>query len=128
MTVIDHGTEVQLDRIARRFPDTRSDVDVSARLTLWGLWTAQAAHVDTIPITSLAARGGVFSDSEAASISTAPAVATTQFAIPAEGYLLIEASVAADSKLTHGDVDADFASGNLSGVGFAYAVITLPPG
>jgi hypothetical protein len=107
---------------------SRSSVDVSARLTLWGLWAdpARLFPVDRVPLQTLNASGGFFGDSNQATISTAPAVTARQFPIPARAYILIEASVVADYELLNGDLDLDFASDNLFSVGVPYAVVTLP--
>jgi hypothetical protein len=111
------------------FPHSRSRADISAQLTLWGLWTDPApqlkAHV--VPLETLSATGGFLGDTVATSISAAPAVVTTGFAIPAQAFILIEASIAVDYEFLSGSVDLDFASTNLLGVGCPYAVVTLPP-
>jgi hypothetical protein len=112
----------------------RSSVDVSARLSLWGLWTEPAPIyvVDDIPLGGCSATAGFFSDSDSTSIGSdgngvAPALAATAFAVPPGASILIEASLAVDYKITHGAVDVDFASNNLFNVGWAYATVTLPP-
>lgn len=111
------------------FPDSRSEVEISARLTMWPLWLPDAPRLPVYiaPIANVYAEGGFLGDSQGGSISAAPAVVTTQFAIPANGYVLIEASVVAEHDYLDGSADADFASGDLFGVGFAYGVVTVPP-
>jgi hypothetical protein len=106
----------------------KSNVDVSARLTLWGLWADPAPlfPVDTVPVGSCSASGGFFGDSSSASISAAPAVAARGFVVPARASILIEASLAVDYGVEFGAVDVDFASQNLFQVGWAYAVVKLP--
>lgn len=111
------------------FPDSQSEVDISAQLTIWPLWLSHAPRlpVAITPIADVSAGGGFFGDSNEESISAAPAVMTTQFAIPANAYILIEASVVAEYDALNGSVDVDFASGDLFNVGFAYGAVTLPP-
>jgi hypothetical protein len=111
------------------FPDSRSEVDISAQLTIWPLWLPHAPRlpVHIASVANLFAEGGFLGDSEEASISTAPAVMTTQFAIPANASILIEAAVVAEHDYLDGSADVDFASGDLFSVGFAYGAVTLPP-
>jgi hypothetical protein len=108
--------------------DSRSKLDISARLTLWGLWAEPAPLflVDSVPVESVIATGGFFGDSSGAEIEAAPAVATTLFPVPARASILIEASLAVDYELDAGAVDVDFKSDYLS-VGCPYAVVTVPP-
>ena len=110
------------------FPDSRSEVDISAQLTIWPLWLPHAPRlpVDVVSVANVFAEGGFLGDSEEAPISTAPAVMTTQFAVPKKASILIEASVVADHDYLDGSVDVDFASGDLFSVGFAYGAVTLP--
>ena len=118
----------------------RSQVDVSAELRLWGLWEDPAPIflVDSVPLGSCSATGGVFGDRNTAWIGTlvgdqvnaiAPAVKTTGFAVPAGASILIEASLNFHCELRLlGNVQAHFASDEWSQkVGWAYAVVTLPP-
>jgi hypothetical protein len=114
---------------------TKSRADVSARLTLWGLWTEPAPIflVDSVPLGSCSAAGGFFSSSSNTTIENdehggvAPGVATTGFAVPAGASILIEASLAVDYEVEIGVVDVDFANEDLFKVGWAYATVTLPP-
>lgn len=116
--------------------------EISARLTLWGLWTEPAPIflVDSVPLGTVSATGGFFGDSNSQFIASnahdedakdknavAPAVMTKGFVIPPRASILIEASLAVDYHVAHGAVDIDFASQNLYNVGWAYAVVTTPP-
>ena len=118
----------------------RSRVDVSAELRLWSLWEDPAPIflVDSVPLGSCSATGGVFGDSDATSIGTlvddqvnalAPALKMTGFAVPAGASILIEASLNLHCELSLlGHVQAFFASDHFrQKVGWAYAVVTLPP-
>jgi hypothetical protein len=118
----------------------RSRVDVSAELRLWGLWEDPAPIflVDSVPLGSCSASGGVFSDRDAVSIGTlvgdqynalAPALQTTGFPVPAGGSILIEASLNCHCECSLlGSASAFFASDYFrQKVGWAYAVVTLPP-
>jgi hypothetical protein len=111
------------------FPDSESRIDVSARLTIWGLWTDPAPQivVDTVPLGGTSARGGFFGAGNQTTIGNAPAVSTAGFAIPARASILIEASLVVDYEMLSGSVDADFGSENLFQAGWAYAYVTLPP-
>lgn len=95
------------------FDNSLAHVDVSARLTLWGLWTDPALRVPVgnVPLGSVTARGGFFGDDAETSITAAPLVVGAGFPIPARAYILIEASVIADYELLDGSVDLDFTSG-----------------
>ena len=116
-----------------------SRVDVSAQLTLWGLWAEPAPIflVDSVPLGRCSATAGFFGDSNATWIGTsvddevnalAPAVKTTGFVVPAGTSILIEASLNVHYELEFGAVDVFFASDEFRQmVGWAYAVITLPP-
>jgi hypothetical protein len=115
--------------------------DISARLTLWGLWTEPAPVflVDSVPLGTVSATGGFFGDSNSQFIASnahdedakdknaiAPAVTTKGFVVPPRASILIEASLAVDYHVAHGAVDVDFASQDLYSVGWAYAVVTIP--
>ena len=116
----------------------RSRVDVSAELRLWGLWEEPAPIFlrDSIPLGSCSATGGVFGASNTTTIGTwvgnnanalAPALKTTGFAVPAGASILIEASLNFHCELSLlGDIRARFANDGQK-VGWAYAVVTLPP-
>jgi hypothetical protein len=118
----------------------RSRVDVSAELRLWGLWEdpAQIFLVDSVPLGSCSATGGVFGDRNTARISTlvdgqenalAPVLQKTGFAVPAGASILIEASVNCHCELSLlGNINVFFSSDYWhQKVGWAYAVVTLPP-
>lgn len=118
----------------------RSRVDVSAQLRLWSLWQEPApiVLVDNVPLGSCSASGGIFGDRNAVSIGTlvddqynalAPVLQTTGFAVPAGASILIEASLNLHCELSLlGHATAFFASDHFrQKVGWAYAVVTLPP-
>jgi hypothetical protein len=105
--------------------ETRSKADLSARLTIWPLWLPHDPSQQpqySLPVASLDVTAGVFSDSEQTSINESLLVRTTRFAVPAEAYILIEASVAVE---VSGSADVDFASGNFR-VGCPYCFVTVP--
>jgi hypothetical protein len=110
------------------FPDSRSTADVSARLTLWQLWTEPAPvfPVDTVPLETVRAEGGFLGDSSGTSISVSQLVAATKFPVVAQGSILIETSLAVDYEMLSGSVDVDFASDAFS-VACPYAIVTLTP-
>jgi hypothetical protein len=118
----------------------RSQLDVSAELRLWGLWEDPAPIflVDSVPLGSCRASGGFFGDRNTARISTlvdgqenalAPALKKTGFAVPAGASILIEASLNCHCELSLlGHIAAYFSSDYWhQKVGWAYAVVTLPP-
>ena len=95
------------------FDDSLAHVDVSARLTLWGLWTEPAPRIPVANalLASITAKGGFFGDDDATSIGAAPLLIGAGFPIPAREWILIEASVVSDYELLDGSVDLDFTSG-----------------
>jgi hypothetical protein len=108
------------------WPDTRSDVDVSARLTVWPLWIPEAAEpVHTVPLASISARAGSFGDAEATAISANVVLRTARYAVPREAYILIEASVVGDFTTTSGDGEVDLATGSFR-VDCPYCVVIVP--
>jgi hypothetical protein len=107
------------------FWENRSDADVSARLTVWPVWIAhdpsqQPQYV--LPVADLIVTAGVFSQSTGTSINQSLLVKTERFAVPAEAFILIEASVVLDYA---GVADVDFASGDFR-VGCPYCFVTVP--
>ena len=105
--------------------ETRSEADLSTRLTVWPLWLAHDPSQQpqySLPVASLDVTAGVFSQSKQTSINESLLVRTTRFAVSAEAYILIEASVAVEIS---GDADVDFASGDFR-VGCPYCFVTVP--
>jgi hypothetical protein len=119
----------------------RSRVDVSADLRLWSLWQdpAPITLLDSVPLGSCSASGGIFGDTDVVTIGTsggiqsnavAPALQTTGFAVPAGASILIEASLNCHCECSIlGSASAFFADKDYfhQKVGWAYAVVTLPP-
>jgi len=106
--------------------DTRSDVDVSARLTVWPLWVPEASEqMHAVPLASIHARAGAFSDSESASISTNVFLHTARYAVLGDAYILIEASLVADFSAYDGEGSVDMAAGSFR-VDCPYCVVVVP--
>lgn len=108
------------------WPDTRADVDVSARLTVWPLWIPEAAEpVHAVSLASISARAGSFGDAEATAITANVGLRAARYAVPREAYILIEASVVGDFTTYSGDGAVDLASGGFR-VDCPYCVVVVP--
>jgi hypothetical protein len=107
------------------FTEELSVADLGARMTIRPLWTAydpsQHPH-DAVQLQRLIALAGVLDDTEQTAVN-ASASLTTQFAVPAEAYILIEAAVAVDYA---NSTDVDFASGDHFRVSRPYCFVTVP--
>ena len=107
------------------FWENRSDADVSAQLTVWPLWLAhdpaqQPQH--SIPLADLSVTAGVFSHSTDTSLESSVLVRTSRYPIPAQAFVLIEASIV----LEHvGAAELDLASGDFR-VAAPYCFVTVP--
>ena len=107
------------------FWENRSEADVSARLTIWPMWTAHDPSLQphhTLAISDLVVTAGVFGHSSDTSINQSPLLRTRRFAVPAGNFILIEASVALDHV---GISEVDFASGDFR-VGCPTCFVTVP--
>jgi hypothetical protein len=105
--------------------ESHSDADLSSRLTVWPLWLADDPLQQpqfNVPVAHLDVTAGVFDWSTETSINESVLLRTTRYAVPAEAYILIEASVALDHR---GGSDIDFASGDFR-VGCPYCFVTGP--
>lgn len=94
------------------FSESRSEADLSAQLAVWPLWLPADASQrpdDSVPLARLTATAGVLSDSNGTSVTASVLVKTARYVIPANGFILIEASVVLDHS---GGAEADFASGD----------------
>jgi hypothetical protein len=107
------------------FNESRSEADLSAHLTVWPVWLAHDPLQQpqySLPVASLDVTAGVFSQSTQTAINESLLVRTYRFAVPAQAFILIEASV----KLDHlSSADVDFTSGDFR-VGCPYCFVTVP--
>jgi hypothetical protein len=107
----------------------RTRAEVSARLTLWGLWVGPTEppplfDVANVSLASISVTTGFFSDSRGESISKSELLSTTGFLIPARAWILIETSLAVDYSVLDGVVNVDFSSQDFS-VGAPYTSIIV---
>jgi hypothetical protein len=106
------------------FPDSRVDVAVRTRLTIWPLWLPNTAQpFQTMDVASCGASGGSFSHSQGVGIATNAALQTIEYFVPREAYLLIETSVVADISCLGGTGEVDFASADALRVDFPYCYV-----
>lgn len=107
------------------FNESRSEADLSARLTVRPLWLPHDPSQQpqySLRAASLDVTAGVLSQSRQTSISESFLVRTVRFAVPAEAFILIEGSVELDYL---GIADVDFTSGDFR-VACPYCFVTVP--
>jgi hypothetical protein len=105
--------------------ESRTEATVSAHLSVWPLWLPHDeshAPQDSVELERLVATARYFDDSEQAAISQSVLVQTARYAVPPEGWILIEASIALDPG---GSAEVDFASGGFR-IGCPLCFLTLP--
>jgi hypothetical protein len=108
------------------FPDSRVDMGISARLTAWPLWLANAPQpFQSMDVASLGVSGGSWSHSEAAEVAASPALQTISFFVPQGAYLLIEMGISVDFSVLGGEATLDFASEDGFRVDFPYCYVTI---
>jgi hypothetical protein len=107
------------------YTESHSDAELSAQLAVWPLWLPQDVSQPpqhTITLARLTATAGVFDDSSSTSINQSVLVKTVRYAVPAQAFILVEASVVLDHQ---GAADVDLASDDFR-VGCPTCFVTLP--
>lgn len=93
------------------WPDSRSEVTMTARLTVWPLWVPDTSQpYQSVSLASVSASGGTFSDSSGTGVAQGTQLQAVAIAVPRGDSLLIEASIVAEFYCYSGDAEADFAS------------------